>query len=107
MNQDQAYSTNVIRQRVESILRTLIGHLKKQGQTTNSELTNTQMTAANQPDGRLLCTVKGVCKGTQKLKLVLERHPTGSRAKMPCSVIRPLPSKVTPEEKGGNQIGLG
>lgn len=36
MNQDQAYYTNVSRQRVETILRTIIKeHLKKQGLIMN------------------------------------------------------------------------
>lgn len=36
MNQDQAYYTNVIRQRVEIILKTMIEeHLKKQGLIVN------------------------------------------------------------------------
>ena len=53
------------------------------------------MTAANQRDAHLLCIVRDVWKGTQELKLVLENHLIGSRAKTPFSEIRDLFAQQT------------
>lgn len=54
------------------------------------EITNTKMITANKAAGHLLCMEGRVLKGTQRMKLVLGNHLTGSRAKTPCLETRDL-----------------
>ena len=106
MNQDQAYYTTAIRQRVEPSLRTMIEHLKKQGLSMNEKL---QTHKWSQP-GTLLdvcCTLWEECWKVPSSwnpcwKTIWQHPELGSLLRD----LRPLSSKLTPKEKGGKQITL-